>query len=105
MVAPGARVPSDDNPVKVAVLLVVNENGAPAPLPVALFGKKLNTIVPPFGVAPPPPSVNGSAVVLAMAIPVSNAPPTNANGIKRVVLAGTMLTMVTGPTSASLNCG
>lgn len=92
-------------PGKVAVLLVVNENGVPAPVPVELFGKKLNWIAPPFGVAPPPPVVNGSAVVFATAIPVSYGGETSANGMSNVVLAGTILTIVVGPTSASLNCG
>src|SRR5438067_1883730 len=105
MVAPAARVPSDDMPGNVAVLLVVNENGVPAPVPVALFGKKLNVIVPDLGVEPPPPVVNGSAVVLAIATPVSYGAATSANGINRVVLAGTIFTIVIGPTSASLYCG
>src|SRR5262249_33161822 len=76
-----------------------------APVPVELFGKKLNTSVPAFGVAPPPPDVNGSAVVFAIAIPVSYGDDTSANGISMVVLAGTMLTTVNRPTSTSLNCG
>lgn len=91
--------------MNVAVLLVVNENGVPAPVPVELFGKKLNTIVPAFGVAPPPPGVNGSAVVFAIDIPVSNGGTTSASVTSMVVLAGTMFTTVNGPTSVSLNCG
>lgn len=105
MVAPGARVPSDDMPGNVAVLLVVNENGVPAPVPVALFGKKLKTMFPAFGVAPPAPDPNGSAVVFAIAIPVSYGGATSANGINKVVLAGTILTIVSGPISVSLNVG
>src|ERR1051326_5480372 len=105
MVAPGASVPSEDIPENVAVLLVVSENGVPAPVPVELFGKKLNWIVPAFGDAPPPPDPNGSAVVFAMAIPVSYGGATSANGISIVVLAGTMFTTVNGPTSTSLNVG
>jgi hypothetical protein len=103
-VAPGARVPSDDRPVPgLTVELVVNENDVPAP--VAVVGKKFNTKVPLAGVAPPAPAPNGSAVVLATARPVSNGGNTNAYGISIVVLAGTMLTTVSGPTSKSVNVG
>lgn len=55
--------------------------------------------------APPAPVPNGSAVVLASARPVSYGGNVIAYGINSVVLAGTMLTIVTGPTSRSVNVG
>jgi len=85
------------------VELVVNVNGAPAP--VAEVGKKFNTVVPLAGVAPPEPAPNGSAVVFAIARPVSNGGNVSAYGMSSVVFAGTMLTTVTGPTSTSVNVG
>jgi hypothetical protein len=98
-VEPAGIVPSDAIPKPgLAVELVVNVHAVPAP--VAVAGKKSNLSVPAEAVAPPPPVPNGSEVVLAIEIPVSNTPTFSANGINRVVLAGTMLTIVTGPTSA-----
>lgn len=97
-------MPSDDSPVPgLTVELVVSENEVPAP--VAVVGKKLSTRVPLAGVAPPAPVPNGSAVVLATARPVSNGGNTSAYGISMVVLAGTILTTVSGPTSISVNVG
>lgn len=83
---------------------MVNENGVPAP-PVAVVGKKLKVMVPLEGVAPPLPLPNGSAVVFAIARPVSNPPITTAYGMSNVVLAGTMLITVIGPASTSVNVG
>lgn len=103
-VAPAAKVPSDDNPAPGrTVELVVTENDVPAP--VAVVGKKFKVTVPLAGVEPPPPTPNGSAVVLAIAKPVSNGGRNNAYGMSNVVFAGTMLTTVTGPTSRSVNVG
>lgn len=62
-------------------------------------------IVPPPAVAPPPVDPNGSAVVFAMAIPVSYGLATIAYGINNVVCVGKMLTTVTGPTSVSVKHG
>jgi len=75
------------------------------PAPVAVLGKKSNRSVPAAGVAPPPPDPNGSLVVLATEIPVSNGPTLSASGINSVVLAGTILTTVIGPTSSWINVG
>lgn len=88
----------------MTVELVVNANGVPAP-PVLVVGKKLNVIVPVVAIAPPPLAPNGSAVVFAIAIPVSNGGNVSAYGINIVVLTGKMLTTVTGPTSASVKHG
>src|SRR5439155_19090821 len=85
-VAPAARVPSEDNPTPgFTVELVVNVNGVPAP-PVAVVGKNLKVMVPLEGVAPPLPAPNGSAVVFAIVIPVSNTPITTVFGMRNVVL-------------------
>jgi len=71
-VAPAASVPSDDRPAPgLLVALVVKENVVPGP-PAATVGKKFRVTVPAAGVAPPPVEPNGSAVVLAIARPVSN---------------------------------
>jgi hypothetical protein len=85
----------------LTVELVVKENGVPAP-PVLVVGKKFSVSVPAVGTAPPPVVLNGSAVVLAMAIPVSYGGNVRAYGINIVVCVGRMLTTVTGPTSASV---
>jgi len=86
------------------VELVVNENGVPAP-PVLVVGKKFIAIVPAPGVAPPPDEPNGSAVVFAMAIPVSYGGKVMAYGINNVDCVGKMLTIVTGLTSGSVKHG
>jgi len=92
-------VPSDAMPTPgLLVALVCRKQAVPAP--VAVLGKKSNRRVPADAVAPPPPVVNGSAVVLAIEIPVSKEATFSARVINKVVLAGTILTTVTGPTSA-----
>jgi hypothetical protein len=103
-VAPAGTVPSDAIPKPGRfVELVVKVHAVPAP--VAVAGKKSNFRVPAEAAAPPPPEPNGSDVVFAIEIPVSNTPTFSAKGINRVVLAGTMLTTVTGVVSAWANVG
>jgi hypothetical protein len=99
-VAPAARVPSADRPIPGRVVaLVVRLKAVPAP-PVAARGKKSSRTVPDDAVAPPPPAPNGSAVVFAREIPVSNPRSLTANGTRSVVVAETIFATVTGPTSA-----
>jgi len=98
-------VPSDDKPIPgLTVELVVSENGVPAP-PVAVVGKKSSLMVPEVAIAPPPVDPNGSAVVFAIARPVSNGANVIAYGINIVVCVGKMLTTVIGPTSVSVKHG
>ena len=98
-VAPAASVPSADSPAPgLTVALVVNENVVPAP-PADAVGKKLTVTVPAEGIAPPVVEPNGSDEVFATAMPVSNGAKTRPYGKSMVVLAGTMLTTVTGPRS------
>lgn len=98
-------MPSDDRPEPgLTVELVVTVNGVPAP-PVLVVGKKSNLIVPFWGIAPPPVEPNESAVVFAIAIPVSNGGNVSAYGINSVVLVGMIFTRVTGPMSASVKHG
>jgi len=102
--APEGRVPSDAKPPPgLTVALVVNENDVGAP--VAGVFQNVRVSVPADLVAPPAPLPNGSDVVLATAIPVSYGANVIAYGMSSVVLAGTMLTTVTGPTSRSTNVG
>jgi len=70
-----------------------------------VVGKKFRFTVPEIGKAPPPVVPNGSAVVFAIAIPVSYGGNVRAYGINNVVCVGRMLTTVTGPTSASVKHG
>lgn len=102
-VAPAARFPLASSPIPGrADALVVNANGVPAP--VAVRGKKFRVTVPDVAVAPFD-EPNGSAVVLASAIPVSKAPSLTANGTSNVVVAGVIVTTVAGPTSAAAKLG
>ena len=75
------------------------------PAPVAVLGKISKRSVPAVGVAPPPPLPNGSVFVFAIEIPVSNGPTFSTSGINSVVLAATIFTTVTGPTSSWINVG
>jgi hypothetical protein len=72
---------------------------------VLAVGKKSNRIDPALGEAPPLAVPNGSADVFATARPVSKGGNTAAYGISIVVFVGTMLTIVTGPTSACAKHG
>lgn len=103
-VPPAGRVPSAASPKPGrTVALVVRENAAL--VPVAVDGKKSMIIVPAPSVAPPLPAPNGSRVVLAIEIPVSNPATFSTNGISIVVLEATMFPTVAGPTSAVRNRG
>jgi hypothetical protein len=96
-VAPAGRFPLASSPIPgLAEALVVRVNDVPAP--VAVRGKKYSISVPDVAVAPPPAEPNGSAVVLARAIPVSKAPSLTANGTSNVVVAGDIEMIVAGPT-------
>ena len=98
-VPPAARVPSVARPVPGrTVALVVRVETVPAP--VVVRGKSVTTKFPAAGLNPPPALPNGSAVVLAMAIPVSKGPVLLAYGRSIVVFADTILTTVSGPMSA-----
>jgi len=72
---------------------------------VLVVGKKFADMVPAPAIAPPPVAPNGSAVVFAIAIPVSYGANVSAYGINNVVCVGKMLITVTGPTSASVKHG
>jgi hypothetical protein len=98
-VPPAANVPSVPRPVPGrTVALVVKVEVVPAP--VVVRGKNVNAQVPAVGAWPPLAIPNGSAVVLAKAIPVSNGPVLLPYGSKNVVFAATILMILRGPRSS-----